>query len=196
MRIAQNRDLVRRGRCREGSHRGARDARSASYAAPSRTNGRLVGGSIPPAPHHPEGLTPKLGAPSSLLSDDAIETASVQVTHSGVAQVELPGIEPGAKGPVTCGKTEFDNAKRRETTRNDLRIHRKVLTASTRAAVPSGWMAIAIDGAIRRPTRRPPPGRSAVGLRLERVSLRRDSSAWTAARPGGRCCSSEVRPAG
>src|SRR5271156_2331241 len=89
---------VRRGRCREGSHRGARDARSASYAAPSRTNGRLVGGSIPPAPRHPEGLTPKLGAPSSLLSDDAIETASVQVTHSGVAQVELPGIEPGSYG--------------------------------------------------------------------------------------------------
>src|ERR1700678_929666 len=72
------------------------DARSASYAAPSRTNDRLVGGSIPPAPHHPEGLTPKLGAPSSLLSDDAVETASVQVTHSGVAQVELPGIEPAA----------------------------------------------------------------------------------------------------
>src|ERR1700687_1241660 len=30
--------------------------------------------------------------------------------------VELPGIEPAAKGRVTCGRTEFDYAKRRETT--------------------------------------------------------------------------------
>ena len=28
--------------------------------------------------------------------------------------VEPPGIELGAEGPVTCGKTEFDNAKRRD----------------------------------------------------------------------------------
>jgi hypothetical protein len=46
--------------------------------------------------------------------------------------VELPGIEPAAEIGVTCGDAEFGDAKVRETTRNDLRIHRKVLTASTR----------------------------------------------------------------
>jgi hypothetical protein len=38
------------------------------------------------------------------------------VALTSIFFVELPGIELGAKGPVTCGKTEFDNAKRRETT--------------------------------------------------------------------------------
>jgi hypothetical protein len=46
--------------------------------------------------------------------------------------VELPGIEPAAKKPATWGQTEYDYAKRRETTWNDLRIQRTVLTASTR----------------------------------------------------------------
>jgi hypothetical protein len=47
--------------------------------------------------------------------------------------VELPGIEPAAKNDMACGNTEFDDAKRRETTRSDMRIHRKVLMASTKA---------------------------------------------------------------
>jgi hypothetical protein len=36
--------------------------------------------------------------------------------------VELPGIEPAPKMVVSCGNVEFNDAKRRETTRNDLRI--------------------------------------------------------------------------
>jgi hypothetical protein len=35
------------------------------------------------------------------------------------AVVELPGIEPGAKIALTCGKLEFDDTKRRQITRND-----------------------------------------------------------------------------
>jgi hypothetical protein len=35
---------------------------------------------------------------------------------------ELPGIEPAPKMGLTCGNVGFDYAKRRETTRNDLRI--------------------------------------------------------------------------
>lgn len=46
--------------------------------------------------------------------------------------VELPGIEPGPKIGLTCGNAQFEYSKRRETTRSDLRIHRKVLMASTR----------------------------------------------------------------
>ena len=36
--------------------------------------------------------------------------------------VELPGIEPSAEIALTCGNAESDDAKRRESTRNDLRI--------------------------------------------------------------------------
>ena len=46
--------------------------------------------------------------------------------------VELPGIEPVAKGPVTCGNAELDYAK---TTRNNAKTtcgYAEVLTASTR----------------------------------------------------------------
>jgi hypothetical protein len=42
--------------------------------------------------------------------------------------VELPGIEPDTKPQVSCGNAGFDDAKGRETTRRDLRIHRTVLT--------------------------------------------------------------------
>jgi hypothetical protein len=36
--------------------------------------------------------------------------------------VELPGIEPAPKIVVSCGNVEFDYAKPRQMTRNDLRI--------------------------------------------------------------------------
>ncbi len=36
--------------------------------------------------------------------------------------VELPGIEPSPKISLPCENLEFDDAKRRESTRNDLRI--------------------------------------------------------------------------
>jgi hypothetical protein len=52
--------------------------------------------------------------------------------RSAALVVELPGIEPAAIGPMTCGNAGIDNARRRETTSSDLRIHREVLTASTR----------------------------------------------------------------
>jgi hypothetical protein len=48
--------------------------------------------------------------------------------------MELPGIEPATEIALSCGNTEFDDAKQLETTRNDLRIHRKVLMPSTPAA--------------------------------------------------------------
>jgi hypothetical protein len=35
--------------------------------------------------------------------------------------VELPGIEPSPKISLTCGNIEFCDAKRRESTLNDLR---------------------------------------------------------------------------
>ena len=41
--------------------------------------------------------------------------------------VELPGIEPAPKIAVTCGNAEFDDAKVRETTRNDAGIREKCL---------------------------------------------------------------------
>jgi hypothetical protein len=39
--------------------------------------------------------------------------------------VELPGIEPGAEIALTCENVEIDDAKVRETTRNDLGIREK-----------------------------------------------------------------------
>jgi hypothetical protein len=36
--------------------------------------------------------------------------------------VELPGIEPGSKIRLTCGNDGIEHAKRRQTTRDDLRI--------------------------------------------------------------------------
>ena len=36
--------------------------------------------------------------------------------------VELPGIEPVTKIALSCGNAELEYAKRRESTRNDLRI--------------------------------------------------------------------------
>jgi hypothetical protein len=39
--------------------------------------------------------------------------------------VELPGIEPAAQKRLTCGNVEFDDAKARETTWNDLRIRER-----------------------------------------------------------------------
>ena len=39
--------------------------------------------------------------------------------------VELPGIEPGPKIDLSCGNVEFNYAKRRQMTRNDLRIRRR-----------------------------------------------------------------------
>ena len=39
--------------------------------------------------------------------------------------VELPGIEPTAKRHVICGNAESEYAKRRESTRNDLRIRER-----------------------------------------------------------------------
>ena len=44
---------------------------------------------------------------------------------AAVLSVELPGIEPAPKMVVTCGNAQFDYAKVRETTRNDLRIGRR-----------------------------------------------------------------------
>ena len=41
---------------------------------------------------------------------------------SAALLVELLGIETDAKMDLTCGNTHFDDAKVRETTRNDLRI--------------------------------------------------------------------------
>lgn len=48
--------------------------------------------------------------------------------------VELPGIETGAEIALTCKNTALDDAKVRETTRDDLRNTRKALMASTLAA--------------------------------------------------------------
>jgi len=48
--------------------------------------------------------------------------------------VELRGIEPAAKSRVNCGNVIFDYAIQREMTRSDLRLHRKVLMASTPTA--------------------------------------------------------------
>jgi hypothetical protein len=45
--------------------------------------------------------------------------------------VELPGIELGAQNGVTCEKTGFDHAKRRETTRHYLRIREGVDRVNT-----------------------------------------------------------------
>jgi len=39
--------------------------------------------------------------------------------------VELPGIEPTPEMVVNCGNVEFNYAKRRQMTRNDLRIRRR-----------------------------------------------------------------------
>jgi hypothetical protein len=39
--------------------------------------------------------------------------------------VELPGIEPGAEIALTCRNVESNDAKVRETTRNDLRIRER-----------------------------------------------------------------------
>ena len=39
-----------------------------------------------------------------------------------VFPVELPGIEPDAEITLNCGNTEVDDARRRESTRNVLRI--------------------------------------------------------------------------
>src|ERR1700757_1886033 len=44
-----------------------------------------------------------------------------------VAGMELPGIEPAPKITVSCANAEFDYAKQRETTRNDLQIRRRCL---------------------------------------------------------------------
>jgi hypothetical protein len=54
----------------------------------------------------------------------------------GPSLVELPGIELGGEIALTCGSAGFDDAKQRERTGNDLRIHRKMLTASTRRSRP------------------------------------------------------------
>ena len=40
--------------------------------------------------------------------------------------MELPGIELAAEIALTCGNAELDDAKRRESTRNDLRIREGV----------------------------------------------------------------------
>jgi len=39
--------------------------------------------------------------------------------------VELPGIETGTEIELTCENTEFGHAKRRESTRNYLRIRQR-----------------------------------------------------------------------
>jgi hypothetical protein len=39
--------------------------------------------------------------------------------------VELPGIEPGSKIRLTCGTDGIEYAKRRQTTRDDLRIRQR-----------------------------------------------------------------------
>ena len=44
------------------------------------------------------------------------------VCSSKASLVELPGIEPAPKMAVSCGNVEFDYAKRRQMTRNDVRI--------------------------------------------------------------------------
>ena len=39
--------------------------------------------------------------------------------------VELPGIESGTKVLVSCGNASFQYVKRRESTRNDLRVRER-----------------------------------------------------------------------
>jgi hypothetical protein len=54
-----------------------------------------------------------LGKPRDV--DEKENWPELVVLASG-SLVELPGIEPAAKSSVTCEKTEFDYAKRREKT--------------------------------------------------------------------------------
>jgi hypothetical protein len=50
-------------------------------------------------------------------------------------RVELRGLEPLNENVLSCGNADFADAKRREPTPNDLRVQRKVLTASIRHMV-------------------------------------------------------------
>jgi hypothetical protein len=53
-------------------------------------------------------------------------TESKAMGHiSAALLVELPGIEPAAEIVLTCGNVEIPYAKRRESTRNDLRIRER-----------------------------------------------------------------------
>jgi hypothetical protein len=49
------------------------------------------------------------------------------VALTSIFLVELPGIEPVAEIALTCRDAESDDAKVRETTRNDLQIRRRCL---------------------------------------------------------------------
>ena len=53
------------------------------------------------------------------------ENRSGIVTLTCIFPVELPGIELGADIRLTCGNIENRYAKRRETTREDLRIRQR-----------------------------------------------------------------------
>jgi len=61
--------------------------------------------------------------------------------------VELPGIEPAPKISLSCAKVRFGYVKRRESTRNDLRIrercwwHQHVRAEVELDAPPSAWRA-------------------------------------------------------
>ncbi|MDT5168498.1 MAG: hypothetical protein QOD02_1825 [Mycobacterium sp.] len=47
------------------------------------------------------------------------------VALTSLSSVELPGIEPGSKIRLTCGNDGIEYAKRRQTTRDDLRIRQR-----------------------------------------------------------------------
>jgi hypothetical protein len=52
------------------------------------------------------------------------------VRRRPVRVMGLPGIEPAPKMAMTCGNVELEYAKRRESTRNDLRIRERRLCGS------------------------------------------------------------------
>ena len=62
-----------------------------------------------------------VGGPSDRPEPHLIPAARTSALTSYLI-VELPGIEPVTETNVTCGNAEYNYAKRRETTRNDLRI--------------------------------------------------------------------------
>jgi hypothetical protein len=66
-----------------------------------------------------------IGIDGGSMSNQFIALTTKKGRISAALLVELPGIEPVVEIALTCVNTESKYAKRREITRNDLRIRKR-----------------------------------------------------------------------
>ena len=109
------RGCTSRPRTWRGSATRSRCARRGTRAGSATNIRRITANPVAPIPPQPPG-------PRGFSVTPPKRSSTPGPRGDSYFSVELPGIEPLTKSPLSCGNIDFGHAKQRETTRNDLRM--------------------------------------------------------------------------